>query len=384
MFTIKNPKVEQKYYENTLAEINQQVEKWEEAWANYQAKKADLDQFFKRIARENAGKLRVIFTGAGTSEYVGNTIVATLAKENKHFSFESIATTNLVSTPKLYLEEDVPTLLVSFARSGNSPESLAAVHLSQKLVRPIYQLAITCAEEGKLAMELKDDPRSFVLLMPEGTNDKGFAMTSSFSSMLLSALLVFSTKSMEEKEASVRRIVTAAKAVRKRSEELNDLADFDFSRIVYLGSGALYGLTNECRLKILELTAGEVAALYESSMGFRHGPKSFINDETFVIGLVSNDDYTRLYDQDILNEVYQDQIAKKTLALTGRKIDAAYPSFLLEEAEEMTDIELALVYVMIAQLIAVIASVHVGNRPDTPSKTGTVNRVVKGVEIHEL
>ena len=37
---------------------------------------------------------------------------------------------------------------------------------------------------------------------------------------------------------------------------------------------------------------------------------------------------------------------------------------------------------LVAQTVALLTSVKVGNTPDTPSPTGTVNRVVKGVTIH--
>ena len=67
-----------------------------------------------------------------------------------------------------------------------------------------------------------------------------------------------------------------------REEELNEIVNLDFERIVYIGSGSLAGLTREAQLKILELTAGKVATIFDSSMGFRHGPKSFINENNNV------------------------------------------------------------------------------------------------------
>lgn len=382
MFKLKNQNVDPKHYANTLAEINHQPEKWQIAYDNYVSQKEAIDKFLDNIISENNEKIKVVFTGAGTSEFVGNTVVDYLKKNDK-FEFESIATTNIVSYPDLYLQ-DRPTLLVSFARSGNSPESLAAVDLANKLVKNIYHMAITCADEGKLAINLKDKKNAYVLIMPEGTNDKGFAMTSSFTSMVLSALLVFDTLSLEDKEKRVKFIIEAANNVLSEEEKINELADFDFNRIIYLGSGPLYALTNEARLKILELTAGEVSAMFESSLGFRHGPKSYVDKDTFVVGLISNNDYTRKYDVDILNEVYHDKIAKKTLAITPNKLDAEFEQFVINTNNEIEDVYLALVYVVVAQLFSVIASVHVGNQTDTPSKSGTVNRVVKGVIIHEF
>ena len=382
MFKIRNTNIDPKHYANTLAEISHQPEKWQIAYDNYLKDEKNINNFLNKLIEENNEKVKVIFTGAGTSEFVGNTIVDYL-KKNDNFEFESIATTNIVSSPKLYLRNR-PTLLVSFARSGNSPESLAAVELANKLVDNIYHLAITCADEGKLAVNLRDKDNAHVLIMPEGTNDKGFAMTSSFTSMVLSALLVFDTLSNEDKEKRVKSIIKASSDILEDEEKINDLVDFDFNRIIYLGSGPLYALTNEARLKILELTAGKVSAMFESSLGFRHGPKSYVDEKTFVVGFISNDPYTRKYDIDILNEVYHDKIANKTLAISNKEIDADFDQYLVNINSEVEDAYLALVYVVIAQLFSVIASVNVGNLTDTPSESGTVNRVVQGVIIHEF
>lgn len=101
-----------------------------------------------------------------------------------------------------------------------------------------------------------------------------------------------------------------AKETYDRAEEIEKMVNFDFDRVAYLGSGPLGKLTKEARLKILELTAGEVTTIFDTSMGFRHGPKSYINDNTLVVSFVSNNDYTRKYDLDVLDEIEADGIAK--------------------------------------------------------------------------
>lgn len=158
-----------------------------------------------------------------------------------------------------------------------------------------------------------------------------------------------------------------------------------YGRIVYLGSGSLAGLTREAQLKVLELTAGKVATMFDSSMGFRHGPKSFVDDQTIVFVFVNNDEYTRQYDTDILEEIRHDQIAAQTIAITqsSEKTAFAGTSFGFSGTDVvLPEAYLALPFVMVAQTISLISSVKVGNTPDTPSATGTVNRVVKGVTIH--
>lgn len=368
-------KLEERDFKNTYTEIFAQADTWEEVYGLYQERKAEIEKFLANFDKDT----KVIFTGAGTSEYVGN-IAQDYLKTHGDFDFESIATTDLVSAPYLHFKKDQKTLLVSFARSGNSPESLAAVKLGEQIVDDFYNLPITCAYDGKLAVNLKDDKNSYVFLNPAITNDKGFAMTNSFSSMLLAALLIFDT-SLEDKKDLVEKLAAIARDTYEKAEEIEKLVDFDFDRVAYLGSGPLGKLTKEARLKILELTAGDVVTIFDSSMGFRHGPKSFINDKTLVVSFVSANDYTRKYDLDILDEIKADGIAPKIIAVTNEDVDRDY-QFILD-SQGVNDAYLAVAYVVIAQLISLITSLRVGNTPDNPSKSHTVNRVVKGVTIHE-
>lgn len=368
-------KLEEKDFKYTYTEILNQADTWLEVYNLYEKRENDIENFLKKVGKD----CKVIFTGAGTSEYVGN-IALDYLKTHGEFEFESVATTDLVSAPYLHFEKNQKTLLVSFARSGNSPESLAAVKLGKQIVDDFYNLPITCAKEGKLAQALKDDEDSYVFLEPEITNDKGFAMTNSFSSMLLATLLIFDTKTKNKKEI-VEKISKLGKEIYNNLEEIENLVNFDFNRVVYLGSGPLGKLTKEARLKILELTAGEVATIWESSMGFRHGPKSFVDENTLVISFVSSNPYTRLYDLDILDEIANDKIAKKIIGISNSKLDRDYE--LIFEEDGLDDVYLCPAYIIIGQIIALVTSLRVGNTPDNPSRTHTVNRVVKGVTIHD-
>ena len=387
MFSKTDAELEKLGAKITTREIEQQPELWQQTWSIYQNNKNKITDFLDQI-NQKWGKVRVIFTGAGTSAYVGNTIMPYLQKngDRKKYDFEAIDTTKIVSTPEDYLEKDTPTILVSFARSGNSPESVATVELAKKLVTNLYQIAITCAPEGHLAQDLEGDPTGLVLLMPEKSLDQGFAMTGSFSCMSLMALLVFDTLTDEKKEHIVNQIAQMGKSVIDRENEIQSLVDIDFNRITYIGSGSLGGLAEETRLKILELTAGEVAALFDTSMGLRHGPKSFLDKKTIVFDFVSNNTYTRQYDLDILNEIKDDQIVPLVMAVGQEKEgqDFSGKSFMFAEKELLPDAYLALPDVMFGQTIALLTSIKVNNKPDTPSPTGTVNRVVKGVTIHEF
>lgn len=370
----------------TTREIEQQPQLWEETFDIYKDKKEEIQAFLDDIYKQ-VGKVKVIFTGAGTSAYVGNTVMPYLRKhgDRSKYDFEAIDTTKIVSTPEDYLEEDTPTLLVSFARSGNSPESVATVEIAKKIVKHLYQLAITCAPSGHLAKDLEGDKTGFTMLMPARSLDQGFAMTGSFSCMSLATLLIFDTLDDEKKAQIVKAIANMGKSVIEREDQIQKLVDTDFDRITYIGSGALGGLAEEARLKILELTAGKVAALFDTSMGLRHGPKSFLDDKTIVFDLVSNNTYTRQYDLDILDEIKNDQIVPLVMGVGQEKENQNFDGefFSFENKDLLPDAYLALPDIMFGQTIALLTSVKVGNTPDTPSPTGTVNRVVKGVTIHE-
>ena len=363
--------------EITTREIYQQPRVWKETARLYQERKAEIKAFLDKIGQEHA-YIKVILTGAGTSAYVGDTLVPYLQEvhDERHWNFQSIATTDIVAHPQTYLKKEVPTVLVSFARSGNSPES-------QDLVDELYQITITCAEEGKLAQQAHGDERNLLLLQPKETNDAGFAMTSSFTSMLLTALLVFDPSEEEIKENRVAELVDLSEQILEKDREVKEVVDLDFERVIYLGAGPFFGLAHEAQLKILELTAGKIATMYESPVGFRHGPKSLINDQTLVLVFGSIDPYTRQYDLDLVREVAGDQIARQVVLLTDQAAGIEHVREVLVDASaDSLDIYRAFPYIIYGQLISLLTSLKVQNRPDTPSPTGTVNRVVQGVIIH--
>ncbi|MFJ7684299.1 SIS domain-containing protein [Peribacillus butanolivorans] len=386
MFTFSQEKLVPLGAQITTAEIKQQPDLWAEAFALYTDRSSEIEKFLLKISMKH-GRVRVIFTGAGTSAYVGDILTPYLKEkvDEKQWELLSIPTTTLVSNPYQFLKADFPTLLVSFARSGNSPESVAAVQLTEQIVTDLYHLTITCNKDGQLAKRAAGDENNLLLLMPEKSNDQGFAMTGSFTCMALSTLLVFDPKPLEEKMAIVKTIRQMGESVIQREDFIQAIIDCDFDRIIYLGSGSLEGLTREAQLKILELTAGKVVTSFDSPLGFRHGPKSFVNEKSVVFVFVSNQPYTRQYDLDMLKEMQKDNIASYICAIEVEgetNYDGNIFSF-GREAQSIPDAYLALPFVMIGQTVSLLASIKVGNTPDTPSPTRTVNRVVKGVTIYE-
>ena len=364
----------------TYREVVQQPAVWREAAATLATGSDQVAAFLEPLLA--LPDLRIVLTGAGTSAFAGEVLAPALARILRR-RVDAIATTDIVSNPRHMFAEDVPTLLVSFARSGDSPESVAATQLAATCLESVHQLVITCNADGRLAREHSRSTSSLVLLMPAATNDRGFAMTSSFTSMLLAAWLALAP---DQDPRLAERLAAAAERILARSDDLAQLAARRYDRVVYLGSGSLAGLARESALKLLELTAGKVVSYHDTALGFRHGPKAVLRDGTLVVVYLSNDPYTRQYDQDIAEELRAAIGTENVLVVSAAAEDlaAGADSWQIDGVADVDDAVLALPFVVIAQLLALRLSVQLGRTPDNPFPDGEVNRVVQGVTIHPL
>ncbi|WP_303846388.1 SIS domain-containing protein [Aeromonas sobria] len=364
----------------TAREIEQQPATWRETLAMVEECRNALDRFLAPLLSH--GNLRVILTGAGTSAFAGRALAPYLSGHLKA-RFEAIASTDIVTDPAEYLAEDCPTLLISFARSGNSPESVAAVELASQLLGNCHHLVLTCNGEGALYRRCQQDARSLALLMPPQTNDRGFAMTSSLTSMMLSCLAVFLPSQFNQQVCAPLAGVSEAilEQVVQRVPAWNEPLP---QRVIYLGSGSLQGVAQESALKLLELTGGRLVAMFDSPTGFRHGPKSIVNAQTLIVQLISNDPYTRQYDLDLLRELRADGQAARVVAIADQHdphIEQGEHIY-LPHTLHCDDAQLAFGYLLYTQFYAFHTSLSLGISPDNPCPTGQVNRVVQGVNIY--
>ncbi|MHC1750209.1 MAG: SIS domain-containing protein [Cellulosilyticaceae bacterium] len=367
----------------TACEIYQQPKLWEECINIIKNNQEQFSTFMNKVL--SIPNLQIVLTGAGTSAYVGDTIYTYIEKVSGKPTFAT-ATTDVVSNPKQFIKKDVPTLLVSFARSGNSPESVGTYDLFEQCCDEVYNLVVTCNNEGALAKKAMANGTNLVVLMPAASNDKSFAMTSSFTCMMFSTLLLFNLSNLDAVLPIAKELIeNAYDQLDHTWSAIKEVANLRYNRIVYLGSGALKGLCHEMALKNLELTSGQYITVCESTLGFRHGPKSIINDETLVIFLTSNDAYTHQYDCDLIKEVYSDQGNHKVITLSYAKENAlANISDVHFSAHKSSveDVFAAFNYILFGQVFALFNSINLGISPDNPRPDGTVNRVVQGVTIH--
>jgi tagatose-6-phosphate ketose/aldose isomerase len=365
----------------TAREIEGQPQLWLRTWEHLCQKKRDIQNFFQAIPRDN---LRIVLTGAGTSAFIGDVLQGPFQKKTS-ITTHAVSTTDLVTHPDLFLLPDKPILLISFARSGNSPESVEAFNVVNKICSPVYHLIITCNPQGQLAQNACGE-NCFNFMTPPEADDKGLAMTGSFTSMLLAGILVAQIDKIESFEQQIKTLSQYGKRILNHYlEDIKKAASLDFKRTVFLGSGPFRGIARESHLKVQELTDGEIICKYDSFLGFRHGPKAVINKKTLIVYLFTNNSHANKYELDLVNAVNAGEKGIFRIGVMETNIDDIeldLKIILAEKNQKLAEEFLAICSVLPAQMIGMFKSINLGLKPDEPSKSGTITRVVEGVHIY--
>ena len=369
----------------TMKEIYQQPILWQKIYDMVEGNESSIAAFMKSIIDANSD---VIFTGAGSSFFIGE-MVSSIFQKDTGLSSRAISSTEIVTHPDEFINSNKPTLLVSFARSGNSPESLASVNIANKVSNKVKHLIITCNKEGALS-ELKNDKDSFVLVLPDEANDRSLAMTSSVTSMALVALLIGRLPSLKKQEIEIQN---ASKAIEyffsKYSSAIKEIATVEYDRAVFLGSGSMVGVAREAHLKLQELTDGKIISKFDSFLGFRHGPKAIVNSKTLMVYMFSNNEYVRQYEYDLVSSIKNVHNPILSIGISnlhiieeiGKELDMSIN--VIKDGVQLDDGIWTIASLVVAQLLATSKSIELGFNPDSPSKTGAIHRVVQGVTIYE-
>ena len=371
----------------TAREIAQQGDCWEKIPALLATTNPALKT--RLHAALHDARATIAFSGAGTSAYVGDILAPAIQRHNRAHCLAT-ASTDLVAQPAGKLPRSAHGFLFAFARSGNSPESVASLEKAATIAPELVPVAVTCNDRGALAEHCRNG-HGYCCQMPPETHDESFVMTSSFSTMtLFTAALCRETLDLPPPDFAALAVAQRhARDTYYTSPALDALARA--ARIIYLGSGALYGAARESALKILEMTAGKIPTMAETTLGFRHGPKSLINNETAVCFFISSDPYSQQYDRDLALEVLGDGNAAHVHIYAPAAFLARYPELAASRAHVIAfdaaldgqdDAALAPLYVQYAQLAGLRCALDAGISPDNPSPDGSVNRVVKGVTVY--
>jgi tagatose-6-phosphate ketose/aldose isomerase len=328
----------------------------------------------------------VVFTGSGSSEYVGDCVRLAIRK-NLNVTCQAVGSGAVLTHGSLALPPSRPLLLVSLARSGDSPESVGAVQLLLDRDPEMRHLVVTCNASGKLATRFDSNPRVTVVTLDDRTNDRSLVMTSSFTNMAVAALALAFLKAPETCRSLCRGLSSASQhVISTASDTVAGVAREEFRRAVFLGSGSGFGAAREAALKMLEMTAGRVSTISETYLGFRHGPMSYVNPETLIVCFLSSDPKVRLYETDLLRELDRKKLGLFKL-IAGEKLprdvlrqtDVAieYPG-----PETLPDGYASLLHVIVGQVLAFFRCLKEGLRPDSPSEQGVIHRVVESFQLH--
>ena len=366
-------------YFHTLHEILQQPATWLRTGKELAA---EADSLLDMITSVKS----LVLTGSGSSEYAGECVRLTL--QNKlAIPVQVVGGGMLLTYGGKAILPGRPGLMVSLARSGDSPESVGAISVVLEEEPEIKHLVVTCNRSGQLATTFSDDARVRVILLPEQTNDRSLVMTSSFTNLVLAATFLGMLQTPAEYVALTERLS-------RKAEELL-FAHFDtlaavsrrgFKRVVYLASGPRLGAARESALKMLEMTAGRVWASCETYLGLRHGPMSAVHADALVVCLLSSDPLVRAYECDLIRELNDKRLGLAKVVFGGNiPPDLERQGDVLIDNEGLTEIgdeNMPVLDMLLGQLLAFFRCLNEGLEPDSPSSDGVIHRVVQEFKLH--
>lgn len=374
--------------EHTPREIWQQPDTWGTTYKICLSRKSEVSETLRRagIGRGSASP-RVYMAGAGTSDYAGRALAPLLRRRWSCDAWAIPSTTLLTDFDEFHIAGR-EYLWISFSRSGDSPEGVALLERALERNRAIHHLVITCNQGGKMAQLCARYPeRALALILDDAVNDRGLAMTSSFSNMLLAGQCLAHLDDLEEFGSVVSALAECGRQFLPVAAEIAaEVTSLGCARACFVGSGVLRGVADECALKVVELSAGKVTTLAETPLGLRHGPMSSVDGQTLFVAFFSSDARRRGYELDLLREIDRKRLGRVRLAVTAG--DGAEVSELVDYrlplncAIDLPDHYRPALDVMLGQLLGLFASLRCGLKPDQPSPTGAISRVVQPIKLY--
>jgi tagatose-6-phosphate ketose/aldose isomerase len=372
----------------TPHEILRQPSTWQQTHKICAERRPELSQFLRAagLGADQASRPTVFLVGAGTSDYVGRALTPLL---HQLWGCEvwAVPSTELLTNLEDLVFADRPYLWVSFSRSGDSSEGLAVLESALEKYPKVRHLVVTCNKQGRMAAVCKTQPdHTFLLALDDSANDRGLAMTSSYTNMVVAGHCLahaFSPDNYEDTLSTLLR--TGERFLVSAQEVAAAIAQEEFSKACFVGSGVLRAVGLESALKLLELTAGKINTLSESTLGLRHGPMSALDENTVFVSFVSADVRRRNYELDLIDEVRRKRLVKLQVVVAPDSTDRLgrlADHVLSLDAPNLRDEYRAPVDVILAQLLGLFCSLRLGLQPDCPSPNGAISRVVSHVNIY--
>lgn len=372
---------------HTPAEIAQQPETWLSTFQLFRSKRAEIRQFLSSAGVSGAAdsELTVFLVGAGTSDYVGQSLTHLL---RKLWQCEVIAvpSTDLLTHMDDLLVPGRRYLWISFSRSGDSSEGVAVLNKACKHRPEIHHFVVSCNASGRMVVENAHKPQVFAVCLSDAVNDRGLAMTSSFSNMVIFGHCLAHQGDPDGYEPILLKLAAAARDFLPRAADCAArLAKEEYGKACFVASGPLRAVAKESALKLLELTAGKTLTMSESALGLRHGPMAALDENTLVVCFLSGVERVQAYERDLLREVGNKRIAGSRIVVTGGEQGRdSYAEHYLVPAKlsNVPDEYRTPVDVIFGQLLGLFSSIRQGLSPDWPSPSGAISRVVENVSIH--
>src|SRR5262249_40929985 len=218
---------------------------------------------------------------------------------------------------------------------------------------------------------------ALAVVLDDAVNDRGLAMTSSFTNMVVAGQCLANLQDLPQFGEVLAHIAEAgARFLPKVAEAAATITAQDCPRACFVGSGALQAAADESALKLVELSAGKVMTMAESALGLRHGPMSSVNGDCLFVAFLSNDVRRRGYELDLLREISRKQLGRIRALVTASQSEEvsalAEFSLSLDCGADFPDEYRPVLDVMLGQLLGLFASLRCGLKPDQPSPNGAI------------
>lgn len=373
----------------TPQEIAQQPATWARTWSLIRAQLPQVQNFLTRAGLKTplGDRPTVYLIGAGTSDYIGQSLHH-LLRQKWQCEVMPVSSTDLLIDFDQYVLEDRPYLWISFSRSGDSPEGVAVLERALSEWPHIAHIVVSCNASGRMSQIIQGKPNAFGIVLEEETNDKGLAMTSSFTNVVIAGHALAHAWSPEEYDPIIEAIAQAGQQFLPIAAELAaQLAAKAYPRACFIGSGTLAGTAQESALKLLELTAGRTKTMSQATLALRHGPMAALDQETLFVSFLSNKKNAQRYEIDLLREIERKQLVGASFAVIAcgaspvPHLDATQ-ILAPRQSWPIPDPYRPAVDTLFGQLLGLFFSLHYGLTPDSPSPNGAISRVVQPIEIY--
>lgn len=367
---------------HTPAEIAQQPDTWLSTFELFKRRSTEIRNFLAAAGSRPA----VFLVGAGTSDYIGQSLVYLLRKAWE-CDVTAVPSTDLLTHFDQLLRPQQKYLWVSFSRSGDSPEGVAVLQNALRKRPDIHHLVISCNAKGQMILESAGKPQVLSICLDDAVNDRGLAMTSSFSNMVVFGQCLAHADDPGRYQQVLEQLVESGKSLLPSAADCAAaMAKEPFTKACFVGSGPLRAVARESALKLLELTAGKVLTMSESALGLRHGPMAALDQNTLFVCFLSDDRKVQEYERDLLQEIGDKRLVRSRVVVAGARVPAveslaehylapAVPFTATDDYRPPLD-------VIFGQLLGLFFSLRWSLRPDCPSPNGSISRVVQNVSIH--